>query len=98
MNRGKPKQAFAARDAHEALLVLKELVDDAAKTTHAAELESFSLAISRDENDGENDDVRKTLQNVAERLQSPDFDAVLLEVREKLEIVPARRHRGRVSA
>jgi hypothetical protein len=82
MNRGKPKQAFAAREAHEALLVLKEVVDEAAKTTHAAELESFYLAINQDENDG----VRRTLQNVVERLKSPDFDAVLLEVREKLEI------------
>jgi hypothetical protein len=81
MNRGNPKQAFAARDAHEALLVLKEVVDDAAKTIHAAELESFYLAINQDENDV----VRRTLQDVAQRLQSPDFDVVLSEVREKLE-------------
>jgi len=86
MKRGKPKRAFAARDAHEALLALKEVVDDAAKTIRAAELESFSLATNQDENDAENDGVRRTLQNVAERLQSPDFDAMLLEVREKLEI------------
>ena len=67
MNRGKPKQAFAAREAHEALLVLKDLVDDAAKTTHSAELESFSLAVNQEENEG----VRRTLQNVAERLKCP---------------------------
>jgi hypothetical protein len=82
MNRGKPKQAFAAREAHEALLVLKDLVDDAAKTTHSAELESFSLAVNQDENES----VRRTLQNVAERLKSPDFEAVLTEAREKLDI------------
>jgi hypothetical protein len=82
MNRGKPKQAFAAREAHEALLVLKDLVDDAAKTTHSAELESFSLAVNQEENEG----VRRTLQNVAERLKSPDFEAVLTEAREKLDI------------
>ena len=81
MKRGKPKRAFAARDAHEALLVLKELVDDAAKTTHAAELEAFYLAVNQDENVG----VRRTLQKVAIRLKSPDFDVVLSEVREKLE-------------
>jgi hypothetical protein len=86
MNRVKPKQAFAAREAHEALLVLKEVVDDAAKTIHAAELESFYLATNQDESDAENDVVRRTLQNVAERLQSPDIEVVLLEVREKLEI------------
>jgi len=82
MNRGKPKQAFAAREAHEALLVLKDLVDDAAKTTHSAELESFSLAVNQEENES----VRRTLQNVAERLKSPDFEAVLTEAREKLDI------------
>jgi hypothetical protein len=81
VNRRKPQQAFAAREAHEALLVLKELVDDAAKTTHAAELEAFYLAVNQDENDG----VRRTLQKVAIRLKSPDFDVVLSEVREKLE-------------
>jgi hypothetical protein len=81
VNRRKPKQAFAAREAHEALLVLKELVDDAAKTTHAAELEAFYLAVNQDENDG----VRRTLQNVAIRLKSPDFEILLTEVREKLE-------------
>jgi hypothetical protein len=81
MIRGKPRQAFAAREAHEALLELKKVVDEAAKTTHAAELESFSLAVNQDENKG----VRRTLQNVAIRLKSHDFEVVLSEVREKLE-------------
>jgi hypothetical protein len=81
VNRRKPRQAFAAREAHEALLELKKVVDEAAVTTHAAELESFALAVNQDENDG----VRRTLQNVAIRLKSHDFEVVLLEVREKLE-------------
>ena len=81
MIRGKPRQAFAAREAHEALLELKKVVDEAAKTTHAAELESFSLAVNQDENKG----VRRTLHNVAIRLKSHDFEVVLSEVREKLE-------------
>jgi len=63
------------------LLILKEVVDEAAETTHAAELEAFHLAVSQDENDG----VRRTLQNVAIRLKSHDFEVVLSEVREKLE-------------
>jgi hypothetical protein len=63
------------------LLVLKELVDEAAKTTHTAELESFHVAICH----GENTDVRRTLQSVAIRLRSPDFEIVLSEVRERLE-------------
>ena len=81
MNRDKPKQAFAARDAHQALLVLKELVDDATKTIHAAELAPFYLAI----NQAENKSVRRTLQNVVESLKSSDFDAVLSQVRDELE-------------
>jgi len=81
LNRDKPKQAFAARDAHEALLELKKLVDEATKTIHAAELESFYLAINQAENYG----VRRTLQNLVESLTSSDFDAVLSQVRDKLE-------------
>jgi hypothetical protein len=64
MNRDRPTQAFAARDAHEALLVLRELVDDAAETVHAAELESFHVAVS----EGQNTDVRRTL---TERRETP---------------------------
>jgi hypothetical protein len=45
-------------------------------------LELFYLAI----NLGENNGVRRTLLQVAERLRSPDFEAVLIEVREKLEL------------
>jgi hypothetical protein len=76
-----PKQAFAARDAHEALLELKKVIDDATKTTHAAELESFRAAINRHDDNR----VRSSLRSVIERLKSPDFDRVLFEVREKLE-------------
>jgi ribosomal 50S subunit-associated protein YjgA (DUF615 family) len=81
MNLETPKQAFATREAHEALVELKKLVDDAAKITHAAELESFRAAISRDQNHG----VRRSLQYVIERLRSPDFERVVLVAREKLE-------------
>jgi hypothetical protein len=77
MNREHPKQAFAAREAHGALLELKKLVDEAAKATHAAELESFHVAVSHGQNTG----VRRTLQNVVERLRPPDFDVVLSQVR-----------------
>jgi hypothetical protein len=63
----------------QALLELKKLVDEATKTTHAAELESFHVAVSH----GQNTEVRRTLQNVVERLKCPDFDAVLSRVRKK---------------
>jgi len=76
-----PKQAFAAREAHEALLELKKLVDEATVATHAAELESFCLAVKREQTTS----VRQTLEIVIERLKSPNFDAALSMAREKLE-------------
>jgi hypothetical protein len=76
-----PKQAFATREAHEALVELKKLVDEAAKIAHEAELESFHAAINR----GRDSTVRRSLQNVIERVKSPDFDRAIFLVREKLE-------------
>ena len=76
-----PKQAFAAREAHEALLDLKKVVDEATETAHNAELESFYLAVNR----SELDTVRRTLQEIVNRLTSPSFDDILSQVREKLE-------------
>jgi hypothetical protein len=81
MNRELPRQAFAAREAHEALIELKKLVDEAATMTHAAELESFRAAISPVQDSG----VRISLQYVVHRLSSPDFDRLLVVAREKLE-------------
>ena len=76
-----PKQAFAAREAHEALLDLKKIVDEATETAHTAELESFHLAVTR----SEIDTVRKTLQEIVNSLTSPGFDDALSQVRQKLE-------------
>ena len=81
MNLDTPKQALAAREAHEALIELKKLVDEAAKVTHEAELESFHAAINRDRDNT----VRRSLQNVIERVKSQDFDRAILVVREKLQ-------------
>jgi hypothetical protein len=81
MNLETPKQAFATREAHEALIELKKLVDEAAKITHQAELESFHAAIIRDRDSG----VRRSLQDVVERMKSPEFDRAIFVVREKLE-------------
>jgi hypothetical protein len=81
MTRETPKQALATREAHEALLELKKVVDEVTVTTHVAELELFCLAVKREQGTS----VRGTLQTVIERLKSPNFDAVLSEAREKLE-------------
>jgi|SRR5215467_9197947 len=78
MPRDTSKQAFAAREAHEALRDLKNIIDEATKTTHNAELESFHEAVYC----GESSFVRSSLQKVVELLKSPTFDAVLSRVRE----------------
>jgi hypothetical protein len=75
------KRALAARDAHLALLELKKLVDDAARTTHAAEFEAIHLAI----NPSQSGDIRMTLQVVVDHLKSAHFESTLSLVREKLE-------------
>ena len=76
-----PKQAFAAREAHEALLRLKQLIDEATAATHTAELESFCLAVRHEPATT----VRRALETVIDRLKSPDFDALLSVALEKLE-------------
>lgn len=82
MNRELPKQPLAAREAHEALLELKRVVDEATKTLHAAELESFHVAALH----AEAHSVRRTLRHVRDRLKSADFEMVVSQVVEKLEV------------
>jgi hypothetical protein len=76
-----PKQALATREAHEALLELKRLVDEATRETHEAELESFSAAMKC----GKDTSVRMRLQSIVERFKSPSFEAALTIVRDKLQ-------------
>jgi len=81
MNLEMQKRALAARDAHEALLELKKLVEEAAQAAHAAEREAVHLALSP----RHRGDVRKSLQMIMDRLTSPNFESTLSRVREKLE-------------
>jgi hypothetical protein len=76
-----PKQALAAREAHEALRGLKLIVDEATTITHIAELESFREAT----HSCESPVARDTLQKVVYRLKSRSFDAVLSRARQKLD-------------
>ena len=69
MHRDTPKQAFAAREAHEALLELKQLMEEAT-----------TLGVGGDEYN----EVRLTLETIVARLQSPDFDAKLSRARQTL--------------
>jgi len=81
MNTEKQKQARAARDAHMALLDLKKLVDEAAQTTHSAELEAVHLAVSSNDSG----DVTTTIRMVLDRLGSADFESSLNKARQSLK-------------
>ncbi len=74
------KQALAARDAHLALLDLKKLVDNAARTAHTAEMEAVSLAVRQ--NQGH--EVPAAPSAAMENLRNLDFEPTMSQAREKL--------------
>ena len=76
------RRALAARDAHMALLDLKRVVDEAARTTHCLELEAVHLAVSS----RKTDDISSKLRSVLERLASADFEAALAKARQSLQM------------
>jgi len=82
MNTEMQKRALAAREAHLALLDLKRVVDEAALTTHAAEMEAVHLAISS----RPGRDITTTLRGVMENLGSTSFETALARVRESLQL------------
>ena len=82
MNTQMQKRALAAREAHLALLDLKRLVDEAAQTTHAAELEAVHMAVSP----GPARDITNTLRVVMENLGSTNFETTLARARESLQL------------
>lgn len=73
--------ALITRDAHEALTVLKKLVDAAEEKIRLAERETAAIAIghSRDDN------PLKTLRDIAEAFETPKLDAVISTFREKVQ-------------
>jgi hypothetical protein len=81
MNTDMQRRALAARDAHLALLDLKRLVDEAAKTTHAAELEAVHLAMSP----RMHGDISSQLRSAIESLGSDDFQDSLSRARQSLQ-------------
>jgi hypothetical protein len=66
MNTEMQKRALAARDAHLALLDLRRVVDEAAQSTHAVELEAVHLAMSP----RAGGDISSPLREILERLGS----------------------------
>jgi hypothetical protein len=79
------KAALFTREAHQALLDLKKLVDAATQKTHAAELETVGQAVGS----LQQEDVLATLRTVAATIGSPDFDAAVSEARLKIETAVA---------
>jgi hypothetical protein len=72
--------ALRARDAHLALLELKQLVDNATQKLRSAELEIVGAAIAP----SEPHDPTKSLRAVAETLHSPAFEAAISHARTKM--------------
>jgi hypothetical protein len=72
--------ALITRDAEEAVLHLKKLVDSAAARIRVAERETIGAAIGRHGNDP----LRK-LRDAAETLESPNFEVVVSLAREKMQ-------------
>jgi hypothetical protein len=76
------KRALATREAHLALLDLKKVVDEAARTTHAAELEAVHLAVCP----RPTGDITIALRTVMESLGSTNFETALARVRASLQL------------
>jgi len=70
------------RDAHEALTTLKKLVDNAEARIRLAERETAAVAIGH----RKGDDPLRTLRDVVDTFQSPDFEAAVSVVREKMKV------------
>lgn len=81
MNTDMQRRARAARDAHLALLDLKRVVDEAAQTTHAAELEAVHLAMSP----RMHGDTSRQLRSAIESLGSDAFHDSLSRARQSLQ-------------
>ena len=70
------------RDARDALAALKNLVDNAEEKIRQAEREAIAVAIGHPRGD----DPLSTLRDVADTLQSANFEAAVSVVREKMQV------------
>ena len=69
------------RDAHEALAVLKKLVDHAEEKIRLAERETAAVAIGHQKDD----DPLRTLRGVEDTLKSQRFETAISDARKKIE-------------
>ena len=70
-----------SRNAHEALAVLKKLVDSAEEKIRLAEREAAAVAIGHQKDD----DPLRTLRDVEDTLKSQRFETAVSDAREKIE-------------
>jgi hypothetical protein len=84
-SRNLQKAALVTREAHQALLELKQLVDSATQKIHTAELETVGQAIGS----SQREDALRTLRTAAESITSPNFDAAVAQARLKIETAVA---------
>jgi hypothetical protein len=75
------RAALTARDAHDALLELKKLVDNATEKIRTAELEMVGMAIGRSK---VQQDPSRALRAAAQSLQSPALDDAISHARAKM--------------
>lgn len=87
--------AAITRDAHAALLDLKELVDKAAERIKVAERETIGAAINRQKGTA---DPLVSLRDAAEKLQSPKLEAAVSKAREKMQHALDFYHEGAKAA
>jgi hypothetical protein len=78
---GKEQAARITREAYAALLQVKTLVDRAADTVRVAEREAVGWAIGR----GEDAVPIAALQSATAVLQSPQFEAAIMQARSKID-------------
>ena len=69
------------RDAHNALAVLKKLVDHAEEKIRLAERETVAVAIGHQKDD----DPLRTLRDIKDTLESQRFEAAVSDARQKIE-------------
>jgi hypothetical protein len=79
------KAALVTREAYQAVLELKQLVDSATKKVHTAELERVGQAVGS----SQQEDALRTLRTAAESITSPNFDAAVAQARLKIETAVA---------
>ena len=79
------KGTLITRDAYQALLDLKSLVENAVEKAHKAGLDTAGLGVSA----RPMGDPLKALKSAAETLHSPTFETTLAEARSKIDMAMA---------